>query len=196
MEQYSHIWIIWQFSEAVPKNAQTSSRKTVSENVQINKQKNWSPTVRPPKLGGNKRMGVFATRSPFRPNSIGLSAVKLEKIDFEAENAPILHVIGADIMNNTPVFDIKPYLPYADSYPDAVGGFALQNKEGLLAVDFPEELLLKIPKNTRHGLISALSQDPRPSYQNDKERVYTFTFGKTEISFKVEGDKLTVVEVV
>lgn len=175
LELFSHLWIIWQFSEAV--------------------QKEWSPTVRPPKLGGNKRMGVFATRSPFRPNSIGLSAVKLQKIDYEAENAPVLHVLGADIMNNTPVFDIKPYLPYADAYPEAEGGFALQKKEGHLRVDFPLELLEMIPKDSREGLTAALSQDPRPSYQNDSERVYTFGFGGKQISFKVEGEVLKVVNV-
>ena len=132
LELYSHIWIIWQFSEAA--------------------QKDWSPTVRPPKLGGNKRMGVFASRSPFRPNSIGLSAVKLEKIDLEGENAPVLYVSGADLMNGTPIFDIKPYLPYADAYPEAKGGFALQNKEGLLRVEFPSELLDMIPEEKREGL--------------------------------------------
>lgn len=176
LEQYSHIWIIWQFSEAAGKE--------------------WSPTVRPPKLGGNKRMGVFATRSPFRPNSMGLSAVKLEKIDYESENAPVLHVLGADIMNNTPVLDIKPYLPYADSYPDAEGGFALQKKEGPLSVNFPAELLEMIQADSREGLTAALSQDPRPSYQNNSERVYTFGFGGAQVSFKVEGDTLTVVDVV
>ena len=191
LEQYSHIWIIWQFSEAVPKNEQKDS----SKNARINQPQGWSPTVRPPKLGGNKRMGVFATRSPFRPNSIGLSAVRLEKIDYEAENAPVLHVTGADIMNNTPVFDIKPYLPYADAYPEASGGFALQNKEGVLKVDFPEGLLCKIPEGSCKGLIEALAQDPRPSYQRDEERVYTFAFGGVEVSFRVEGERLLVVGV-
>lgn len=175
LELYSHIWIIWQFSQTP--------------------QKDWSPTVRPPKLGGNKRMGVFATRSPFRPNSIGLSAVKLKKIDYQAENAPVLHVSGADIMNGTPVFDIKPYLPYADAYPEAKGGFALQNREGLLRVDFPAELLEIIPVDSREGLTAALAQDPRPSYQNDPNRVYTFGFGGAEISFLVEGEILKVVKV-
>lgn len=175
LELYSHIWIIWQFSEAA--------------------QKDWSPTVRPPKLGGNKRMGVFASRSPFRPNSIGLSAVKLEKIDFEGENAPVLYVSGADLMNGTPIFDIKPYLPYADAYPEAKGGFALQNKEGLLRVEFPSELLDMIPEEKREGLTAALAQDPRPSYQNDPDRIYTFGFGGAEISFLVEGETLKVVKI-
>lgn len=175
LELYSHIWIIWQFSEAA--------------------QKDWSPTVRPPKLGGNKRMGVFASRSPFRPNSIGLSAVKLEKIDLEGENAPVLYVSGADLMNGTPIFDIKPYLPYADAYPEAKGGFALQNKEGLLRVEFPSELLDMIPEEKREGLTAALAQDPRPSYQNDPDRIYTFGFGGAEISFLVEGETLKVVKI-
>ena len=175
LELYSHIWIIWQFSEAA--------------------QKDWSPTVRPPKLGGNKRMGVFGSRSPFRPNSIGLSAVKLEKIDLEGENAPVLYVSGADLMNGTPIFDIKPYLPYADAYPEAKGGFALQNKEGLLRVEFPSELLDMIPEEKREGLTAALAQDPRPSYQNDPDRIYTFGFGGAEISFLVEGETLKVVKI-
>lgn len=175
LELYSHIWIIWQFSEAA--------------------QKDWSPTVRPPKLGGNKRMGVFASRSPFRPNSIGLSAVKLEKIDLEGENAPVLYVSGADLMNGTPIFDIKPYLPYADAYPEAKGGFALQNKKGSLKVVFPSELLEIIPEEKREGLKAALAQDPRPSYQNDPDRIYTFGFGGAEISFLVEGETLKVVKI-
>lgn len=175
LELYSHIWLIWQFSE-IP-------------------DKKWSPTVRPPKLGGNKRMGVFATRSPFRPNPIGLSAVKLLKIDYEAENSPLLHVSGADLMNNTPIYDIKPYLPYADSFPEASGGFAQQNKSGFLTVDFPETLLNMIPKASQNGLISALSQDPRPSYQNTPHRIYTFGFGGLQISFTVADNTLTVVNV-
>jgi tRNA-Thr(GGU) m(6)t(6)A37 methyltransferase TsaA len=175
LEFYSHIWLIWQFSE-IP-------------------DKKWSPTVRPPKLGGNKRMGVFATRSPFRPNPIGLSAVKLLKIDYEAENAPLIHVSGADLMNNTPIYDIKPYLPYADSFPEASGGFAQQNKSGFLTVDFPETLLNMIPKDRQNGLISALSQDPRPSYQNAPHRIYTFGFGGFQISFTVADNILTVVNV-
>ena len=140
-------------------------------------------------------MGVFASRSPFRPNSIGLSAVKLEKIDLEGENAPVLYVSGADLMNGTPIFDIKPYLPYADAYPEAKGGFALQNKEGLLRVEFPSELLDMIPEEKREGLTAALAQDPRPSYQNDPDRIYTFGFGGAEISFLVEGETLKVVKI-
>ena len=175
LELYSHIWILWEFSEAA--------------------QKYWSPTVRPPKLGGNTRKGVFSTRSPYRPNPIGLSAVRLNRIEFDAEKGPVLHISGADIMDNTPVFDIKPYLPYADSYPDAKGGFALQNKEGLLKVSFPEPLLEMIPRDKREGLISALSQDPRPAYQDDPERVYTMSFGGFEISFKVKEETLEIIDI-
>ena len=175
LELYSHIWILWEFSEAA--------------------QKDWSPTVRPPKLGGNTRKGVFSTRSPYRPNPIGLSAVRLNRIEFDAEKGPVLHISGADIMDNTPVFDIKPYLPYADSYPDAKGGFALQNKEGLLKVSFPEPLLEMIPRDKREGLISALSQDPRPAYQDDSERVYTMSFGGFEISFKVKEETLEIIDI-
>lgn len=175
LELYSHIWVLWEFSEA--------------------KQKEWSPTVRPPKLGGNARRGVFSTRSPYRPNPIGLSAVRLDGIEFDSDKGPILHISGADIMDNTPVFDIKPYLPYADAYPDAKGGFALQDKEGLLKVSFPERLLEKIPEDKRNGLTAALAQDPRPAYQEDPERVYTMSFGGFEISFRVKKGVLEITDI-
>lgn len=175
LEDFSHIWIIWQFSEAV--------------------REDWSPTVRPPRLGGNKRMGVFATRSPFRPNSIGLSSVKLLKIDFDCPEAPVLYVSGADMLNGTPIFDIKPYLPYTDSHPEASGGFALQQKEGVLDVDFPPELLEKIRPELRNGLIDVLAQDPRPQYQNSPERVYTFDFAEYSVSFSVRDNTLYVSEI-
>ncbi len=175
LEDFSHIWIIWQFSKAV--------------------REDWSPTVRPPRLGGNKRMGVFATRSPFRPNSIGLSSVKLLKIDFNCSEAPVLYVSGADMLNGTPIFDIKPYLPYTDSHPEASGGFALQQKEGVLDVDFPPELLEKIRPELRNGLIEVLAQDPRPQYQNSAERVYTFDFAEYSVSFSVRENTLYVSEI-
>lgn len=175
LEGYSHIWIIWQFSEAV--------------------RDSWSPTIRPPRLGGNARMGVFASRSPFRPNAIGLSAVKLEKIDYDDPEGPVLVVSGADLMDGTPVFDIKPYLPYADAYPDALGGFALQQKEGLLSVDFPLPLLQKVPEPLRRGLCEVLAQDPRPQYHKDPARVYGMEFGGLEVHFTVAEDVLTVIEV-
>ncbi|MBQ4050895.1 MAG: tRNA (N6-threonylcarbamoyladenosine(37)-N6)-methyltransferase TrmO [Oscillospiraceae bacterium] len=175
LEGYSHIWILWQFSEAV--------------------RKDWSPTVRPPRLGGNTRMGVFATRSPFRPNAIGLSSVKLDSIEIDPELGPVLHVSGADLMNGTPIFDVKPYLAYTDSHPDALGGFALQQKEGVLRVEFPAELMEKVPEARREGLTAVLAQDPRPAYQNVPDRVYGMSFGGVEVKFTVKDDLLTVTAV-
>lgn len=175
LEEYSHIWLIWQFSEAV--------RDT------------WSPTVRPPKLGGNTRMGVFATRSPFRPNAVGLSAVRLEQVEFHPQLGPVLHVAGADLMDGTPIFDIKPYLPYADSYPEATGGFTDKIQVDLLQVEFPEELQKKVPEEKRGALFKILEQDPRPSYQNDPKRVYGFGFAGYEVRFTVEEGLLKVKEV-
>ena len=172
VEGYSHLWLLWQFSECA--------------------EKPWSPTVRPPRLGGNKRMGVFATRSPFRPNNIGLSCVRLVKIDYTAQNAPVLYVAGADLMDGTPILDIKPYLPYADSIPNATGGFALQSKEDILKVDFPENLLLKVPEEKRTALLRVLAQDPRPAYQADSARVYGFSFAGVTVKFTVENGVLTV----
>lgn len=175
LEQYSHIWLLWRFSECTNKP--------------------FSPTVRPPRLGGNTRMGVFATRSPFRPNSIGLSCVRLEKIDFEAPDAPVLHVTGADLMDGTPILDVKPYLPYADSFPNASGGFALQSKEDILKVEFPRELLEKIPEEKRQPLLRVLAQDPRPAYQADAERIYGFTFAGFTVKFTVCENVLSVTAV-
>ena len=176
LEEYSYIWLIWQFSEAV--------RDT------------WSPTVRPPRLGGNTRMGVFATRSPFRPNNLGLSSVKLEKIEFDQELGPILHISGADLMNGTPIYDIKPYLPYADSHPDAKGGFTDHIRDYRLQVEFPEELLSRYPEEKRKAVIGVLSQDPRPAYVQDPERLYGVSFAGFDVKFKVVGDLLTVEDVV
>lgn len=175
LEGFSHIWLIWEFSAAV--------RDT------------WSPTVRPPRLGGNTRMGVFATRSPFRPNPIGLSSVVLEGIELTESLGPVLRVAGADLMDGTPIYDIKPYLPYADSHPDAVGGFASQPAGAALQVEFPGALLEFIPGDRREALIQVLAQDPRPSYQDDPERVYGFTFAGCNIRFSVSGDTLRVLEV-
>lgn len=175
LEGFSHIWLIWQFSRAV--------RET------------WSPTVRPPRLGGNERMGVFATRSPFRPNAIGLSCVKLEGIELDSRLGPVLHVSGADLMDGTPIFDIKPYLPYADCHPEATGGFAQDVMGHALKVKFPEEWLEKIPEDRRETLLSILEQDPRPGYQQDPGRIYGFAYGQWEIKFRVEGEILTVCQV-
>ena len=175
LEDFSHIWLLWQFSEAV--------------------RDNWSPTVRPPRLGGNVRKGVFATRSPFRPNPIGLSSVKLEKVEIDPKFGPILHVSGADLMDGTPIYDIKPYIAYTDSHPEAVSGFATTPAEFLLEVVFPESLLQKVPENQRKSLIDVLAHDPRPQYQDDPDRIYGMAFGGMEVKFKVEERLLTVVEV-
>lgn len=175
LRDYSHIWILWQFSETV--------------------RENWSPTVRPPKLGGNTRMGVFATRSPFRPNPIAMSAVCLEKIDLDSSEGPVLYVSGADIMNDTPVIDIKPYIPYADAYPEALSGFAADEESGRFDVSFPEELLLKIPEDKREGLISVLSQDPRPGYSEDSDKIYTMSFDDKQVSFSVSEKTVRVTGV-
>lgn len=175
LEGYSHLWLLWQFSEA--------------------KRDTWSPTVRPPKLGGNTRIGVFASRSPFRPNSIGLSSVILDKIEYHPTDGPLLYVKGADLMNGTPIFDIKPYLPYTDAHPDALGGYAVTPESVGLDVTFPPELLNKIPETLHEGLLALLAQDPRPGYQKEPERVYGLTFGGFDIRFMVKENKLTVVEV-
>lgn len=175
LSEFSHIWILWDFSKA-------------------HKDK-WAPTVRPPALGGNKKMGVFATRSPFRPNSIGLSCVALEKIEYTEEYGPVLYVSGVDIMNNTPIYDIKPYLPYADSHPNAFAGFTENLTKRKLKVLIDENLLLKVPYEKRAELIGSLECDPRPSYINDSSRVYGFSFFKFEVKFKVESDVLTVTSI-
>ncbi len=175
LEGYSHIWLLWQFSEAV--------------------RDGWSPTVHPPRLGGNRHMGVFATRSPFRPNPIGLSSVRLKEIEISRRLGPVLWVEGADLMDGTPIYDIKPYLPYTDSHPDAVGGFADDFVDYGLEVNFPQELLDLIPEEKREGLMGILSQDPRPSYQNDPQRIYGVAFGSQNIRFQVRDGVLTVVKV-
>lgn len=175
LEGFSHVWLIWQFSKAV--------------------REDWSPTVRPPRLGGNTRMGVFATRSPFRPNPIGLSCVRLESVDIHPELGPVLRVAGADLMDGTPIYDIKPYLPYADCRPEAVGGFASRPKEATLEVECPDALLSNFPVDRREALLAVLAQDPRPSYQNDPERVYGFGFAGFNIRFSVQEERLTVLDV-
>lgn len=171
IEQYSHLWLLWQFHKA--------------------HKDDFSPTVRPPKLGGNERMGVFATRSPFRPNAIGLSSVRLEKVDLQAEDAPVLYVSGADLVDMTPIFDIKPYLPYTDSHPDAAGGFSLPFAESL-RVHCPDELLSRLPAEKRRPLLAVLAQDPRPAYQNDPQRAYGFRFAGFDVRFFVKDGTLTV----
>ena len=176
LEEFSHIWLIWQFSQAL--------RDT------------WSPTVRPPRLGGNRRVGVFASRSPFRPNGLGLSAVGLERVELSPDLGPVLHVTGADLLDGTPIFDIKPYLPYADSRPGARGGYTDRVERQLLEVDFPQEWLEKVPEDRRRALVGVLANDPRPSYQEDPARVYGLAFAGVQVRFTVDGGRLTVVEAV
>ena len=175
IEDFSHLWIIWQFSEAV--------------------RTEWSPTVRPPRLGGNTRLGVFATRSPFRPNSLGLSSVKLLGVEKTEKYGTVLHVGGADLMDGTPIFDVKPYIPYGDCHPDATGGFTDTAGDFLLKVDFPEDLLNILPEEKREAALGVLSHDPRPSYQRKPGRVYGLTFAGFDIRFTVDENALAVVEV-
>ena len=175
LEDYSHVWLIWEFS--------------------ANKEVPFSPTVRPPRLGGNIRMGVFATRSPYRPNKMGLSCVKIEKIELYTPDGPILWVSGADLMNGTPILDIKPYLPHSDSIPNAKGGFSTQVAWQTLQVEIPEHLLAAIPQEQRESIIQLLSQDPRPAYQNDPTKVYGVTYSNLNIRFTVTEGKLIVTNI-
>lgn len=176
LDDFTHIWLIWEFSES--------------------KREGWSPTVRPPRLGGNRRMGVFATRSPFRPNPIGLSSVRLETIEWDTPNGPILHVAGADLMDGTPIFDIKPYIPLADSHADASGGFTDHIIATQLEVVIPPHCLQMIPPEKHQALMAVLAGDPRPSYQDDPDREYGLTFAGKDILFTVSDGCLTVVSVV
>lgn len=175
IDGYSHLWLIWQFSEAV--------------------RPHWSPTVRPPRLGGNTRMGVFSTRSPFRPNSLGLSCVRLLGVENAGEFGTVLHVGGADLMDGTPIFDIKPYIPYSDAHPNAVGGFTDHAGNFLLEVNCPENLLYQLPEEKRQALLGVLSHDPRPSYQRDPQRVYGLSFAGCDVRFVVRDGILTVTEI-
>ena len=178
IEGFSHIWLLWNFSEA--------------------KRETWSPTVRPPRLGGNTRMGVFATRSPFRPNAIGLSSVRLVGVDYDCANAPVLIVAGADLMNGTPIYDIKPYLPYTDCHPDATGGFTdshPQERE-MLDVVIPDALAARLDADTLAALRSTLARDPRPRYQEDSSRIYGMEFAHHEVKFSVSGNTLTVTDII
>ena len=175
IEGFSHLWLIWEFSE--------------------NRDRGWSPTVRPPRLGGNRRMGVFATRSPFRPNPIGLSCVRLEGVEWDTPEGPVLHVSGADLVDGTPILDVKPYIPYADCHPEAAGGFAGSAPERALAVECPPGLLSQVPEGRRAALLGVLGQDPRPSYQEDPTRVYGMAFAGLNVKFSVAEGVLTVVAV-
>ena len=173
LEDFSHVWLIWHFSASA--------------------EQGWHPTVRPPRLGGNERVSVFASRSPFRPNPIGLSCVQLDRIEFRDGSGPVLHVSGADLMDGTPVLDVKPYVPYCDARPEAAGGFTDRRAFHHLEVVFPEELLVRIPESKRAGLLDTLSQDPRPSYHHDPARVYGMPYAGFDIRFQVTGDVLTVL---
>ena len=175
LEEFSHLWLIWGFSAV--------------------KETRWSPTVRPPRLGGNRRMGVFATRSPFRPNRLGLSCLELLEVRRDRLLGPVLTVGGGDLLDGTPIYDIKPYLPYADCRPEALGGFASCPQGPALQVDIPQKLLERVPPEKREALLGVLAQDPRPSYQSDPERIYGAAFGGLEVRFRVSGEVLTVLEV-
>jgi len=175
LEGFDYIWLIWQFSKAV--------------------RDDWSPTVRPPRLGGNERMGVFATRSPFRPNALGLSSVRLERIEQDPQLGPVLYISGADLMDGTPIYDIKPYLPYTDSHPEARSGFATRPAETLLEVDCPPALLEKLPEDLRQPLLDVLAHDPRPQYQHDPSRIYGMEFSSHEIKFRVSTPQLHVLSI-
>ncbi len=177
LEGFSHLWLIWDFSEA--------------------HREGWSPTVRPPRLGGNQRIGVWATRSPFRPNPIGLSSVRIAGIHLSTPEGPVIEVEGADLMDNTPILDIKPYLPYTDAHPDAKGGFAQAQHEEreILTVDIPQEMADRLPKEKMEALRQVLAADPRPRYQDDPNRIYGFIFAGREVHFRVENGKLTVADI-
>ena len=176
LDGFSHLWLIWQFSESVMER--------------------WSPTVKPPRLGGNVRMGVFATRSPFRPNPLGLSCVRLERVELAGPEGPVLHVAGADLLDGTPIYDIKPYLPYVDSHPDALGGFTDEIDYPHLEICFPSELLSMIPAGKREALFQVLSQDPRPGYRHKSDgRRYGVEFAGFDVRFTVEEDRLNVTDV-
>ena len=175
LEGFSHIWLIWQFDRAL--------------------REGWSPTVRPPRLGGNRRLGVFATRSPFRPNAIGLSSVRLERVEIDPALGPVLHVRGSDLVDGTPIFDVKPYLPYTDSHPDATGGFTDTAAMEPLAVEIAPALFEKLPPDDRAGLLGVLANDPRPRYQDDESRIYGLRFAGYNVRFTVSGKTLTVLSV-
>lgn len=176
IEEFSHLWIIWQFSENI--------------------RDIFSPTVRPPKLNGNKRKGVFATRSPFRANPIGLSCVKLERVEYTKSNGTVLYVSGVDMKDGTPIYDIKPYITYTDSHPEAIQGFAEGYKDNAIEVNFPQNLLDIIPKEKQKGIIGILRQDPRPAYQNDPDRTYGVRYMNFDVRFKVENEVLTVTDII
>lgn len=172
IEEFSHIWLLWEFSEA--------------------KKEHWSATVKPPRLGGKKRMGVFATRAPFRPNNIGLSCVKLDRVEQDEKDGPVLWVAGVDLLDGTPIYDIKPYIPLTDCHPEASEGYTRETKIHELKVEFPEELLNQYPEEKRQAVLGILAQDPRPTYFQDPDRVYGVPFAGFDVKFRVDGDLLIV----
>lgn len=172
LEEFSHIWLLWKFSES--------------------KKEHWSATVKPPRLGGKKRVGVFASRSPFRPNDIGLSSVRLERVEMDENRGPVLHVSGIDLMDGTPIYDIKPYIPMSDCHPEATEGYTEETKQHRLNVEFPEEYLQIYPKEKRQAVLGVLAEDPRPAYVKDEERIYGLSFAGYDVKFRVAGDTLRV----
>ena len=187
LDGFSHIWLIWAFDRATRPGGARSDGAARPD---------WSPTVRPPRLGGNRRVGVFATRSPFRPNPIGLSCVELERVEVDTPQGPILHIRGADLVDGTPIFDIKPYLAYTDAHADAVSGYASETPQAALQVDIAPPLLARVPDADRAALIAVLAHDPRPRYRDDPGRVYGFGFAGLEIKFRVAGGRLEVTDII
>lgn len=204
IDSFSHLWLLWRFENGEPgggaadvagaRAAAAAGERAPAPVAASPKPARWSPTVRPPRLGGAERVGVFATRSPFRPNPIGLTCVKLDRVEL-TDAGPVIHVLGADLRDGTPIYDIKPYIPYADCHPDAQAGFTAQLDERMVTVECPPELLQKVPAETRDALLAVLSHDPRPSYQHDPERVYGMAFAGWNVRFRVQDKTLTVCEV-
>ena len=194
LDSFSHLWLLWRFENGTPGGTAKDIAADAKTQDRSGTNVKWSKTVRPPRLGGAERVGVFATRSPFRPNPIGLTCVKLDRVEL-TDDGPIIHVLGADLRDGTPIYDIKPYLPYLDSHPEAKGGFAEEKKDYKLDVNFPEMYLEQIPAEKRAALIQILEQDPRPSYQKDPVRIYGMSYAGMEIHFRVDKETLYVTEV-
>ena len=194
LDSFSHLWLLWRFENGTPGGTAKDIAADAKMQDRSGTNAKWSKTVRPPRLGGAERVGVFATRSPFRPNPIGLTCVKLDRVEL-TDDGPIIHVLGADLRDGTPIYDIKPYLPYVDSHPEAKGGFAEEKKDYKLDVNFPEMYLEQIPAEKRAALIQILEQDPRPSYQKDPVRIYGMSYAGMEIHFRVDKETLYVTEV-
>ncbi|MBP5331217.1 MAG: tRNA (N6-threonylcarbamoyladenosine(37)-N6)-methyltransferase TrmO [Lachnospiraceae bacterium] len=196
LEGFTHIWLIWEFSEAKRRGSQDAVNASEGNASETAENKcDWRPTVRPPRLGGNARMGVFATRSPFRPNPIGLSCVELASVEYDSPDGPVIYVKGADLMNGTPILDIKPYIPYADCKPGAKGGFTDENEFEKVEAVIPDEIAAVLTPEEAAGLKAVLEQDPRPAYQRAQDRAYSFRFSRYDVTFRAEGGVLTVTSV-